>query len=137
VIGRLNSILGRAVGAKATVWYQLPVRLSNNSEPEPDLMLLKPRSDFYAHAHPTAADVLLQIEVSDTTLAYDRGVKLSLYAKHGVTEVWIVDLENELVRFFRNPQAGAYTDITATETPGATPVAAVPGTNIDLRDVLS
>lgn len=136
VVGRLNAILGRAVGLQAMVWCQLPLRLSRDSEPEPDLMLLKPRSDFYSGAHPAAADVLLLIEVSDTTLAYDRGIKLPLYARHGVAEVWIVDLENNLVRFFRSPAGESYTDITATETPGPTPILALPGVTLDLRGVL-
>jgi len=64
-----------------------------------------------------AADVRLLIEVPDATLNYDRSIKVPLYARHGVTEVWIVDLENALVRFFRQPSGEVYTDITATETP--------------------
>jgi Uma2 family endonuclease len=135
----VNELVERAVLAArghAKVTCQTPLRLSSTSEPEPDLMLLKRRADNYAGSHPTAADVLLLIEVSDITLAYDRGIKIPLYAKHGVTEVWIVDLENNLVRFFRNPVGESYTDITATETPGATPVVALPGLTLDLRDVL-
>jgi Uma2 family endonuclease len=137
VIARLNVMTNRAVGDRAVVTCQTPLRLGDRSEPESDLMLLRPRPDFYTRSHPTAADVLLLIEVSDTTLAYDRGVKLPLYAKHGVTEVWIVDLENNLVRFFRQPAGENYTDITASETPGDTPVAALPGVTIDLSRVFS
>jgi Uma2 family endonuclease len=137
VVARLLAALQRAAGDEALVWCQLPLHLGPRSEPEPDLMLLRPRADFYAQAHPSADDVLLLIEVSDSTLDYDRGVKLPLYAKHRVAEVWIVDLDNDLVRFFRHGDGTAYTDITASETPRATPVAALPGITIDLANLLN
>jgi Uma2 family endonuclease len=136
VVNRLVALAVTAVRGRANVTCQTPLRLSNQSEPEPDLMLLRPRADQYAESHPTAADVLLLIEVSDTTLAYDRGIKLPLYARYGVSEVWIVDLENNLVRFFRQPAGETYTDITATETPGPTPILALPGVTLDLRGVV-
>jgi Uma2 family endonuclease len=135
-VKKLNALLSAAAGGSAIVAVQDPLRLSDASEPEPDLMLLRPRADFYAHAHPGPADVLLLIEVSDTTVAYDRGIKLDLYAKHRVAEVWIVDLDNNVVRFFRHGDGMAYTDITASETPRATPVAALPGVTIDLSGLL-
>jgi Uma2 family endonuclease len=137
IVARLLATLQRAAADKALVWCQLPLHLGPKSEPEPDLMLLRPRADFYAQAHPSADDVLLLIEVSDSTLDYDRGVKLPLYARYGVAEVWIVDLDNNVVRFFRNGNGQAYTDITASETPRATPVAALPGVTIDLSGLLS
>ena len=136
-VKKLNALLSAAAGGSAIVAVQDPLRLSDASEPEPDLMLLRPRADFYAHAHPGPADVLLLIEVSDSTAAYDRGIKLDLYARHGVTEVWIVDLDNDVVRFFRHGDGTAYTDITASETPRATPVAALPGVTIDLSSLLA
>jgi Uma2 family endonuclease len=137
VVARVLAKLQRAVGDKALVWCQLPLHLGPQSEPEPDLMLLRPRADFYAHAHPSADDVLLLIEVSDSTLDYDRGVKVPLYARHRVAEVWIVDLDTNVVRFFRHGDGQAYTDITASETPRATPVAALPGITIDLAGLLA
>jgi Uma2 family endonuclease len=136
-VKRLNTLLMNAVGTRGIVAVQDPLRLSLRSEPEPDLMLLKPRTDFYRNAHPTAADVLLLIEVSDTTSRYDREVKIPLYAKHGVTEVWIVDLDYGMVRFYRQPQADGYADITATETPGVTPVQALVGIGINPGSVLA
>jgi hypothetical protein len=75
----LLHLLTAAVGELATLAVQDPVRLGDRSEPQPDLLLLKPRDDFYAEAHPTATDVLLRIEVSDTTACYDRAIKLGLY----------------------------------------------------------
>lgn len=135
-VKKLNALLSAATPGRAIVAVQDPLRLSDASEPEPDLMLLRPRADFYSQAHPVPADVLLLIEVSDSTSAYDRGIKVDLYARHGVTEVWIVDLDNNVVRFFRGCDGQSYSDITASETPRATPVAALPGVTIDLSGVL-
>jgi len=127
VVDRLTGLLGRAVGEKAIVRVQGPVRLGDLSEPEPDLALLIPRADYYRDALPGAADVLLIIEVADTTQRLDRRVKVPLYARHGVTEVWVIDLENALVHFHRRPGGGMYADISATERPGVTTIAALPG----------
>lgn len=134
-VKRLNALLMAAVGARGVVSVQDPLRLGELSEPQPDLMLLKPRADFYADAHPTAADVLLLIEVADTSARYDREIKLPLYARHGVGEVWIVDLEARLVRFHRAPVDGAYTEGRTTERPGLMPIAALPGVAIDLSAI--
>ena len=106
-VKRLVSLLTSTLGSRVILAVQDPLRLSDLSEPEPDLMLLKPRDDFYADAHPSAADVLLLIEVADTSARYDREIKLPLYARHGVPEVWIVDLEARLLRFYSLP-AGAF-----------------------------
>jgi Uma2 family endonuclease len=133
---KLTRALTAAVGTRAIVSVQNPLRLGERSEPQPDLALLRPRADFYAESPPTAADALLVIEVAQATAAYDRGVKVPLYAKHGVPEVWIVDLDFSLVRFFRSPLGDRYLDITATETPGPTPVALLPGVTVDLSGVL-
>ncbi len=135
-VSRLNRAATAAVGTTAIVSVQNPLRLNDLSEPEPDLMLLEPRADFYGSAHPTAADVLLLIEVADTSARYDREIKLPLYARHGISEVWIVDLDARLVRFFRAPAGDVYADITTTQTPGATPIGAFPGVAIDLAGVL-
>lgn len=135
-VKRLNALLVAAVGSRAIVSVQDPLRLDDLSEPEPDLMLLQARADFYAGAHPTAADVLLLIEVADTSARYDCEIKLPLYARHGVPEVWIVDLEARLVRFYRQPAGDAYVQATTTATPGRTPIAALPGTEIDLAQLV-
>ncbi len=135
-VSRLTRAATAAVGTTAIVSVQNPLRLNDLSEPEPDLMLLEPRADFYGSAHPTAADVLLLIEVADTNARYDREIKLPLYARHGIPEVWIVDLDARLVRFFRAPAGDVFADITTTQTPGATPIGAFPGVAIDLAGVL-
>jgi Uma2 family endonuclease len=135
-VKRLLHLLAAAVGDSATIAVQDPVRLSNRSEPQPDLMLLKPRDDFYAEAHPEAADVLLLVEVSDTTARYDRKIKLGLYARHGVCEVWIVDLDNHQMRIYRNPVGEVYTEVQDTAKPGMLSPQALPGVVIDASKLL-
>jgi Uma2 family endonuclease len=89
---------------------QTPLRLDGYNEPQPDVMLLRPRLDDYKAGHPSAADVLLLVEVSDSSLAYDRDTKLALYARFGVPEVWIVDIRGGAVEAYRTPKDGAYAD---------------------------
>jgi Uma2 family endonuclease len=137
VVDRLAQLLQRSVGVRATVRVQGPIRLSASTEPQPDLALLKPRNDFYAAAHPTGHDTLLVIEVSDTTVRYDREVKAPLYARHGVPELWIVDLKGRRVHFFRAPSGGEYREVSAVSEPGDIELAALPGLAIDLSGVLS
>ena len=136
-VKRLNALLTHAVGARAIVSVQDPIRLGDRSEPQPDLALLRPRADFYAGAAPTAADALLVVEVAQASAAYDRQVKVPLYAQHGVPEVWVVDLDDGLLRFYRALQSGRYADITATETPGATAVPGLEGVTVDLTGLLA
>ena len=109
VVKRLNKILSRIAGDAAIVSVQDPLALDDLSEPEPDLMLLRPRADFYSDSHPTAADVFLVIEVSDTSLVADRDNKVPLYARHAVPELWLVDLEERRVLVFNRPANGRYT----------------------------
>ena len=87
-VARLNAQLTGRLGQAVMVAIQGPVRLMDSSEPEPDVAILEPREDFYARDLPTPENVLLLVEVSDTTLQYDREVRLPLYAHAGVTETW-------------------------------------------------
>lgn len=91
-----------------TLSVQDPVRLDEYSEPEPDVMLLRPRPDFYAGNHPQPPDVLLLVEVADTTLAWDRRRKVPLYAVAGVPEVWLVNLVDDVVELFWDPAPEGY-----------------------------
>ncbi|MBI5719283.1 MAG: Uma2 family endonuclease [Burkholderiales bacterium] len=131
-LNQLAAKLHEAARGRAVVTCQTPLTLGTHSEPEPDLMLVRNRPEGYATQHPGPADVLLLIEVADSSLEYDRQVKMPLYARHGIAEAWIVDLANRQVRFFRRPAGEAYADITATETPGSTAVGALPGLTVDL-----
>jgi Uma2 family endonuclease len=118
-VRRLYRWFERQLHGRAVVSAQSPVRLSFTSEPEPDVALLRPRDDLYELAHPGPADVLLVIEVSDTTLALDRGLKLRLYAAAGIPEVWIVNLNKRQVETYRTPTPDGYAD-SVTLDQGAT-----------------
>lgn len=122
-VNRLADALFRAVAQRGVVQVQGPLRLDNHSEPQPDLAVLRPRADFYARAHPVPADVLLIIEVADTTLPFDRDVKLPLYARAGITEVWLVDLEGRRVLRYREPGSDAYARADAPALDALAPAA--------------
>ena len=106
----LNRFLGMALGDRAIVSIQDPVELDAHTEPQPDAAVLKPRDDFYRSAHPKPEDVLLVIEVMDTSHEVDRGKKLLLYAEKGVSEVWLVDLPGEAIEVYRSPKGTRYTE---------------------------
>ena len=110
-VSRLNSLLSRQVGGTALVNVQNPVRLSDFSEPQPDVALLIPRDDFYSNNHPKSNDVLLIIEVSDASLEYDRDVKVSLYAIALIQEVWLVNLIKDMVEIYQDPRNGIYREV--------------------------
>ena len=98
-------------GDRAIVRVQGAIRLSRFSEPQPDLLLLRPRADFYRMADAGPADVLLLVEVAETSLAYDQTVKLSLYAQAGIPEVWLVNLAGERVEVYRTPAGDQFRDV--------------------------
>ena len=91
-----------------TAAVQVPLHLGPASEPQPDLMLLRPRPDRYRNSHPTPADVLLLIEIADTLLTFGRTTKLPLYARHGVPEAWIVNLAGRAIEVCREPRGGVH-----------------------------
>jgi len=108
IVALLTAFLCRSVGSGVIVWCQNPLRLDEASEPEPDIALLRPRADGYMSAHPGPEDVLVVIEVADTSLAYDLGVKVPLYARHGIPEAWVIDAATRQTRVFREPSAEGY-----------------------------
>lgn len=108
ITSRLHELFVLAVSHSATVVSGGPVNLGEYSEPQPDLMLLKRRADFYSSKIPEAADVLLLIEVSDSSLAFDQSVKLNLYARYGVSEYWVIDVEGGCIATYRDPTATGY-----------------------------
>jgi Uma2 family endonuclease len=124
ITSRLHEFFVLSVSRSATVVSGGPVNLGEYSEPQPDLMLLKRRADFYSVKIPEAADVLLLIEVSDSSLSYDQGIKLNLYARYGISEYWVVDVEGRRIVTYREAGATGYARKTEF-TPGqsATPQA--------------
>lgn len=115
-VDRLNYLLtGEELRNKAIVRVQSPVKISFFSAPQPDLTLFKYREDFYRHGRPTPADVLLVIEVSDTTQRHDRGKKALLYARHGIPEYWLFDLRENRVEVYRKPSPEGYKQVFHVE----------------------
>ena len=104
----LMSCLAHRLYGKAVVAGQNPVILGGYEEPQPDIALLRWRKDYYRTAHPHAEDVLLIIEISDSTLRYDHDVKIPLYAKNGIPEVWLLDIQNRQLEIYREPINGVY-----------------------------
>ena len=119
VNGLLDLFLTLQVNKRVVISIQNPVRLSDRTEPEPDFALLKPRSDFYRTKHPSPSDVLLIVEVADTSIDYDRETKIPLYSKHGILEVWIVDIIQKTIEVYNYPTQEGYQHIQ-THASGAT-----------------
>ena len=104
----LSRALNQQVGENAIVSIQNPIRLDDFSEPQPDVALLKFRQDSYRNGHPGPDDVLFVIEVADTTVHYDRHVKVPLYARAGIPEALLFNLPDDLLEYFSRPEVGAY-----------------------------
>lgn len=115
IVDILARHFGRRAGESVFIRCQNPLRLDDINEPETDIAILRPRADFYTTGHPGPADVLLVIEVSDTSLAYDLGTKVPLYARHGIPEVWVIDAATRRTRVFRQPAGGSYADESSVE----------------------
>jgi Uma2 family endonuclease len=107
-VRRLGSLSTHLLAQIVIVSIQNPVRLNPYSEPEPDIALLRLKDDFYAQAHPTPEDVLLVIEVADTSVEYDRGIKMPLYAEAGMAEAWLVNLPKDIIEVYTEPINGSY-----------------------------
>lgn len=107
-VNRLNRLFLPPLLGAAIVQIQGPIALGDNGEPEPDLVVLRFRDDFYETAHPTEEAALLVIEVADTSERYDRRTKGPLYARYGIPELWIVDLNRDRITRHRNPTPRGY-----------------------------
>ncbi|HEX4598467.1 MAG TPA: Uma2 family endonuclease [Burkholderiaceae bacterium] len=108
IVIRLNSWFGDLAHGRFLVSSQNPIRLSRYDEPQPDLMLLRPRADGYFSSLPAPDDVMLLIEVADSSLEWDRDVKIPMYGRRGVIESWLVDLEHRTVTVYRDPSPEGY-----------------------------
>lgn len=136
-VRRLLRLLGKEVGSELVVDVQNPVHIDDVTELVPDLMLLQPRGDFYASAHPRPEDVLIVIEVADATLHYDRNLKISRYGTAGIREAWLVDLPNRLIEVFHDPSPeSGYTQSAGFPEGAAAESISVPGLSLQVADVL-
>jgi len=136
-INTLNRALVMAVGSRGVVAVQNPVQLDDLSEPQPDFSILRPRPDDYRRATPRPDEVVLIIEVADSSLAYDRAIKRALYARHGIPEPWIVNLQANNVEVCLKPAGEAYTDISTIERDGTLEPQLLPGAAIPAAVLLS
>lgn len=136
VVGRLNKRLVISAGDQALIWIQMSIRLSRYSEPEPDALILRPRADDYEKSLPTAKDVIALVEVADSSLGYDREIKLPLYARHGVAEVWLVDLRARQVEIHRRPGPDGYAEKLVARPGDMLRPAALPSVEVAVADLL-
>jgi hypothetical protein len=135
-VKRLNALFTSRLGPRAVVSVQDPATLSEHSEPRPDLALLRPRADFYRGGHPRPEDILLLVEVAETTAAFDRQVKVPLYASAGVREVWLLDLTAGRLEVHRDPAAGRYRDVRTLAPGDRLAPEAFPDLALEVADLL-
>lgn len=135
-VNRLISFLTILTQGQTIPSAQNPVQLNDLSEPEPDFLLLRPDKDFYTSRHPNAADVLLLVEVSDTTLRFDRTQKLRLYASHNIPEYWIVNLIEDCLEVYRQPQDGDYLDKSVLTKADSINLLALPEIQVAVASIL-
>jgi Uma2 family endonuclease len=132
----LNTLLNRLFSGKMLVGVQDPIRLNDFSEPKPDITLLRWRDDYYKTSHPTPADVLLVIEVADSTVESDRSYKMPLYAKAGITEAWLVNLGEECVELYAEPEGDAYQTVRRFTRGEAVAAHSIEKLKIGVSDIL-
>lgn len=114
-VDKVSQLLIRQVTEAINVRVQGPLRLTDTWEPQPDILVLKDPADDYTASLPTPADVLLLIEVSDSTLAYDRYTKQAMYAQHGIRELWIVNLVSDILEIYTQPADGTYSMVRVAQ----------------------
>ena len=108
IVNRLNALLSRQVADRAIISVQNPIQLTNYTEPQPDIAVLRLCEDFYAQALPSPEDVLLVVEVAETSLEYDRDEKIPRYAQTRIPEVWLIDVEQATVTQYTQPDGTRY-----------------------------
>jgi Uma2 family endonuclease len=135
-VKRLNRLLNGLIGTRVVIGIQDPVRL-DDSVPEPDVSILQPRDDLYKSATPRPADVILLIEVADSTLDIDRDTKGPLYAEAGIPEYWIVNLNGDVLEVHRQPRPdGSWGDVRLLRRGQTADVAGLPGLSVTVDDIL-
>lgn len=137
IVDDLARHLTEVASARARVWCQRALTLGPWNQLKPDICLLRPRADDYALCPPHAEDVLLVIEVAETTLAYNRDIKLPLYARACIPEVWIVDLASPALQIHRAPTCDHYADVAETAAPGIIAPAVLPEISVDLSGLFA
>ena len=134
-VDELSSSVTERVGRAAIVRVQGPIHIDEYSEPQPDICLLKPRRDFYRRSHPAPGDVLLVIEVADTSVEYDRNVKLPLYARADIPEVWLIILPKDSIEVHSEPNNGKYQKVQRLKRGKKLTSPTIPGLTLDVGDI--
>jgi len=132
----LNTLLAEKLKQRALINIQNPIQLDDNSEPQPDVVLLKNPIDTYRKRHPQPADILLIIEVADTTVKYDREVKIPLYAEANIPEVWLVDINNNCVEVYRQPTPDGYQNMQKFTAEQSLSILAFPDIIITVNEII-
>lgn len=135
-VRRLLALLSRLFADQAIVDAQDPIVAGAAYVPQPDVALLRPRSDYYASSTPTAADCLLVVEVADTSAEYDRQIKVPRCARGGVAELWLVDLEREVVVVYQDPAEDGYQHVRVHHRVDTISLRTLPGPSVPVRDIL-
>lgn len=135
IVARLTQLLVQQL-PEQIVWVQNPIQLGTQSEPEPDIAVLRSREDYYASELPHAEDVLLLVEVADSSLRRDREVKLPLYAAAGIAEVWVVDIDGRRVEICQIPTSAGYQDVTVAERDPEVLSGSIPHLTVSLKEIL-
>ena len=134
-VNQLTELFVQRAGGRAVLAVQNPLIISGLSVPQPDLALLRPRADYYSGSHPTVSDVFLVVEVADTTLAFDLGTKVPLYARCGIAEVWVVDVNESAIHVFRDPDGRGYRSAFAARVAERVVCAALPEVAVDVAEL--
>jgi Uma2 family endonuclease len=133
----LDQLLQEAVRGQALVLVQAPIVLDDYSAPQPDIALLRPRADYYRSSLARPSDVLLIVEVAQSSLRFDRTIKAPLYARHGIPELWLIDTAQQKLTRYRTPRQGSY---TATDEPAVgakVGIEQLPAVELDLSTLLA
>ena len=135
-VNKLQELFMDSRRGRWMVTVQSPVRLGPHSEPQPDLMLLKRSEDAYTSRHPVPEDVFLLIEVADSTVDYDRNIKVPAYGRAGIREVWLVNLPEQVIEIYREPHFTGYASVTKAKPGDTARVHAFPDVSIEVASLL-
>jgi Uma2 family endonuclease len=136
-VNNLNELLVTRLGGRAIVAVQGPIALTDDTEPEPDLAVIRRRAVPYKEREAFADDAVLLIEVAESSLAYDRSTKLRLYAEAGIPEYWVVDCVRESVEIHRSPEGDRYRDVSRVAAVGTVSVQAFPDVALTLAEIFA
>lgn len=135
-VSRISELFFSRLATVASVRVQNPIILDDFSEPQPDIVLVKRRSDFYEARHPQTTDIFLLVEVADTTIDFYLSVKIPLYCQNGIQEVWLVDLNQNCIRMYRTPTSNGYQLIQLLEAEQILTLSAFPKNQINVKEIL-